>query len=105
MSPFQTAHATKQDGEAAKKKVSSIEEEKKRYRLPLEEPEGLKNVTRQDMSKIGRRFDKAEGRVGPNFPPRSETKNRRIAGYRGSGAGERDGKKQYADMKLRIKYM
>ncbi len=35
MSSFQTAYATKQDVEAAKKKkVSSIEEEKKRYRLP-----------------------------------------------------------------------
>ena len=29
MSSFQTAYATKQDVEAAKKKVSSIEEEKK----------------------------------------------------------------------------
>ena len=35
MSSFQTVYATKQDVEAAKKKVSSIEEEKKRYRLPL----------------------------------------------------------------------
>ena len=35
MSSFQTVYATKQDVEAAKKKVSSIEEEIKRYRLPL----------------------------------------------------------------------
>ena len=35
MSSFQTAYATKQDVEAAKKKVSSIEEEKKKVQATI----------------------------------------------------------------------
>ena len=43
MSSFQTVYATKQDVEAAKKKVSSIEEEKKKVQATIKNLEGLKN--------------------------------------------------------------
>lgn len=43
LSSFQTVYATKQDVEIAKKKVSSIEEEKKKVQATIKNLEGLKN--------------------------------------------------------------
>ena len=52
MSSFQTVYATKQDVEAAKKKVSSIEEEKKKVQATIKNLEGLRSGPRNRRSPI-----------------------------------------------------
>ena len=63
MSSFQTAYATKQDVEAAKKKVSSIEEEKKRVQATIKNLEGLKNDAAAYVKELVGSLTKLEGEL------------------------------------------
>ena len=105
MSSFQTAYATKQDVEAAKKKVSSIEEEKKKVQATIKNLEGLKNDTAAYVKELDGSLTKLEGELD-QLSSQIGSKEQEIAD---TGAALEQAKetetKQYADMKLRIKYM
>lgn len=76
MSSFQTVYATKQDVEAAKKKVSSIEEEKKKVQATIKNLEGLKNDAAAYVKELDGSLTKLEGEL-ISFLPRSGPRNRR----------------------------
>ena len=105
VSSFQTAYATKQDVEAAKKKVSSIEEEKKKVQATIKNLEGLKNDAAAYVKELDGNLTKLEGELD-ELSSQISTKEQEIAdtgiALEQSKATEN---KQYADMKLRIKYM
>lgn len=105
MSSFQTAYATKQDVEAAKKKVSSIEEEKKKVQATIKNLEGLKNDAAAYIKELDGSLTKLEGELD-QLSTQIGTKEQEIAdtGVALEQAKETENK-QYADMKLRIKYM
>ena len=105
MSSFQTAYATKQDVEAAKKKVSSIEEEKKKVQATIKNLEGLKNDAAAYVKELDGSLTKLEGELD-QLSTQIGNKEREIAdtGVALEQAKETENK-QYADMKLRIKYM
>ena len=105
MSSFQTAYATKQDVEAAKKKVSSIEEEKKRVQATIKNLEGLKNDAAAYVKELDGSLTKLEGELD-QLSTQIGNKEQEIAdtGVALEQAKETENK-QYADMKLRIKYM
>ena len=63
MSSFQTVYATKQDVEAAKKKVSSIEEEKKKVQATIKNLEGLKNDAAAYVKELDGSLTKLEGEL------------------------------------------
>ncbi len=105
MSSFQTVYATKQDVEAAKKKVSSIEEEKKKVQATIKNLEGLKNDAAAYVKELDGSLTKLEGELD-QLSTQIGTKEQEIAdtGVALEQAKETENK-QYADMKLRIKYM
>ena len=105
MSSFQTAYATKQDVEAAKKKVSSIEEEKKKVQATIKNLEGLKNDAAAYVKELDGSLTKLEGELD-QLSTQIGNKEQEIAdtGVALEQAKETENK-QYADMKLRIKYM
>ena len=105
MSSFQTVYATKQDVEAAKKKVSSIEEEKKKVQATIKNLEGLKNDAAAYVKELDGSLTKLEGELD-QLSAQIGTKEQEISD---TGVALEQAKatenKQYADMKLRIKYM
>ena len=105
MSSFQTVYATKQDVEAAKKKVSSIEEEKKKVQATIKNLEGLKNDAAAYVKELDGSLTKLEGELD-QLSAQIGTKEQEISD---TGVALDQAKatenKQYADMKLRIKYM
>ncbi len=105
MSSFQTVYATKQDVEAAKKKVSSIEEEKKKVQATIKNLEGLKNDAAAYVKELDGSLTKLEGELD-QLSSQIGTKEQEISD---TGVALEQAKatenKQYADMKLRIKYM
>ena len=105
MSSFQTVYATKQDVEAAKKKVSSIEEEKKKVQATIKNLEGLKNDAAAYVKELDGSLTKLEGELD-QLSAQIGTKEQEISdtGVALEQAKETENK-QYADMKLRIKYM
>lgn len=105
LSSFQTVYATKQDVEIAKKKVSSIEEEKKKVQATIKNLEGLKNDTAAYVKELDSNLSKLEGELD-DLASQIQTKEQEITdtGVALEAAKETE-TKQYADMKLRIKYM
>ena len=105
LSSFQTVYATKQDVEIAKKKVSSIEEEKKKVQATIKNLEGLKNDTAAYVKELDSNLSKLEGELD-DLASQIQTKEQEITdtGVALEAAKETENK-QYADMKLRIKYM
>lgn len=105
LSSFQTVYATKQDVEIAKKKVSSIEEEKKKVQATIKNLEGLKNDTAAYVKELDSNLSKLEGELD-DLANQIQTKEQEITdtGVALEAAKETENK-QYADMKLRIKYM
>ena len=105
VSSFQTVYATKQDVEAAKKKVSSIEEEKKKVQATIKNLEGLKNDAAAYVKELDGSLTKLEGELD-QLSAQIGTKEQEISD---TGVALEQAKatenKQYADMKLRIKYM
>ena len=105
LSSFQSVYATKQDVEIAKKKVSAIEEEKKKVQATLKNLEGLKNDAAAYIKELDGSLTKLEGELD-DLSSQIGSKEQEIAdtGVALEQAKETEGK-QYADMKLRIKYM
>lgn len=105
LSSFQTVYATKQDVEIAKKKVSSIEEEKKKVQATIKNLEGLKNDAAAYVKELDSSLTKLEGELD-DLASQITTKEQEITdtGVALEAAKETENK-QYADMKLRIKYM
>ena len=105
MSSFQTAYATKQDVEAAKKKVSSIEEEKKKVQATIKNLEGLKNDAAAYVKELDGSLTKLEGELD-QLSTQIGNKEQEIADTSVALEQAKETEnKQYADMKLRIKYM
>ncbi len=99
------AYATKKDVEDARKKAGSIEEEKKKVENSLKELEGLKSdavayVRRldNDLERINSELDQLSGQIAAKETEIAATKQE-------LEAAKQTEEKQYADMKLRIKYM
>lgn len=99
MSSFQTVYATKQDVEAAKKKVSSIEEEKKKVQATIKNLEGLKNDAAAYVKELDGSLTKLEGELD-QLSAQIGTKEQEISD---TGVALDQAKatenKQYADMK------
>ena len=99
------AYATKKDVEDARKKVDSIEEEKKKVEDSLKELEGLKS----DAAAYVRRLDNDLERINGELTQLSDqitVKEAEIAAAKQDlEEAKATEEKQYADMKLRIKYM
>lgn len=99
------AYATKKDVEDAKKKVSAIEEEKKKVEASLKDLEGLKSdaaayVKRLDgdLENLNQELDSLAGQIA------DKEADIAVTGQELEQARQTE-EKQYADMKLRIKYM
>ena len=99
------SYATKKDVEAAKKKVSSMEEEKKKVEAALKNLEGLKHDTAAyvkqldgDLMRLDQELEQLSGDIAGKEEDIART------GQELEAARETEAK-QYADMKLRIKYM
>lgn len=97
--------ATKKDVDAAKGKISSLEEEKKKTEAAIRELEGLKSDTEQYVRSLDAQLDglnteisRLEGEISSKETRIQETS------VRLEEAGETE-QKQYESMKLRIKYM
>ncbi len=105
MSSLQTAYATKKDVEIAKQKVSSIEEEKKKVQATIKNLEGLKSDAAAYVKELDSSLTKLEGELD-DLASQISNKEQEIAdtGVALEQAKETENK-QYADMKLRIKYM
>ena len=99
------SYATKKDVEAAKKKVSSMEEEKKKVEAALKNLEGLKHDTAAYVKQLDgdlMRLDQELEQLSVDIAGKEEDIAR--TGQELEAARETEAK-QYADMKLRIKYM
>lgn len=99
------SYATKKDVEAAKKKVSSMEAEKKKVEAALKNLEGLKHDTAAyvkqldgDLMRLDQELEQLSGDIAGKEEEIART------GQELEAARETE-EKQYADMKLRIKYM
>ena len=97
--------ATKKDVDAAKGKISSLEEEKKKTEAVIRELEGLKSDTEKYVRSLDSQLDglnmeisRLEGEISSKETTIQET------AVRLEEAGETQ-QKQYESMKLRIKYM
>ena len=97
--------ATKKDVDAAKGKISSLEEEKKKTEAAIRELEGLKSDTEQYVRSLDSQLDGLNTEIS-RLEGEISTKEARIqeTSVRLEEAGETE-QKQYEAMKLRIKYM
>ena len=99
------AYASRQDVEAAKKKASSLEEEKKKVETVLKELQGLKN----DAAAYVEKLDKELEALTMELEDLAEQITVKAAEIQEAGRQLEEAKKterkQYASMKLRIKYM
>ncbi len=102
---IQPVYATKRDVEDAKKKVSSIEEEKKKVEASLKNLEGLK----QDAAAYVKRLDGDLEQLNDELESLTGQITEKEADIAAAGVELENAKqveaKQYEDMKLRIKYM
>lgn len=99
------AYATKQDVEDAKKKASSLEEEKKKVEATLKNLDGLKSdaaayVKKLDgsMEELNQELDQLSGQISDKEGEIDQTQQE-------LEVAKQTEKDQYAAMKLRIKYM
>lgn len=102
---FQPVYATRQEVDAAKQKAGSLEEEKKKVEAALQNLEGLKSDAAAYVRRLDGELERVNGELD-ELGSRIEAKEADIAATQ----QELDGAKaveeqQYADMKLRIKYM
>lgn len=99
------AYGTKQDVEEAKKKASSLEEEKKKVETVLKELEGLKS----DAAAYVKKLDGELESLNQELEELAGQITAKEADIREAGMELEEAKKteqkQYASMKLRIKYM
>ena len=99
------AYGTKQDVEDAKKKASSLEEEKKKVETVLKELEGLKS----DAAAYVKKLDGELESLNQELEDLAGQITAKEADIREAGMELEEAKKteqkQYASMKLRIKYM
>lgn len=99
------AYGTKQDVEDAKKKASSLEEEKKKVETVLKELEGLKS----DAAAYVKKLDGELESLNQELEELAGQITAKEADIREAGMELEEAKKteqkQYASMKLRIKYM
>lgn len=99
------AYGTKQDVEEAKKKASSLEEEKKKVETVLKELEGLKS----DAAAYVKKLDGELESLNQELEDLAGQITAKEADIREAGMELEEAKKteqkQYASMKLRIKYM
>ncbi|MDD6074506.1 MAG: peptidoglycan DD-metalloendopeptidase family protein [Clostridium sp.] len=97
--------ATKKDVDAAKGKISSLEEEKKKTEATIRELEGLKSDTEKYVRSLDSQLDGLNTEIS-RLEGEISTKEARIqeTSVRLEEAGETE-QKQYEAMKLRIKYM
>lgn len=98
-------YATKQDVEDAKKKVSSIEEEKKKVEDSLKDLEGLKSDAAAYVKQLDGNLEKLNGEL-EDLGGQITAKEADIAATNQQLEEAKAVEvQQYADMKLRIKYM
>lgn len=97
--------ATKKDVDAAKGKISSLEEEKKKTEAAIRELEGLKSDTEKYVRSLDSQLDGLNTEIS-RLEGEISTKEARIqeTSVRLEEAGETE-QEQYEAMKLRIKYM
>lgn len=103
--PAAPAYATKQDVEAAKKKASSLEQEKKKVEATLKDLEGLKNDAAAYVKKLDASLEQLSRELGA-LEDQITGKEEEIAVTKQElEEAKQTEAEQYAAMKLRIKYM
>ena len=99
------AYATRQEVEDAKKTVSSIEAEKKKLESSLKNLEGLKSDAAAYVKQLDRNLEELNGELNVLAGQIKKKESEISATQQKLEAARQLEEKQYADMKLRIKYM
>lgn len=100
-----SSYATSADIESAKKKVSALEEEKKKMEGTLKQLEGLKSDAAAYVKQLDASMDSLEQEID-SLENRMEEKQGEISEAKIQlEEAKKEEARQYADMKLRIRYM
>ena len=99
------AYATRQEVEDAKKTVSSIEAEKKKLESSLKNLEGLKSDAAAYVKQLDQNLEELNGELNVLAGQIKKKESEISATQQKLEAARQLEEKQYADMKLRIKYM